>query len=429
MKKLIASCFAFVLLGLSGLAQSAPIEVDVTAPQFGAMPNDGIDDTAQIQAALDWVRDNSSGSGGLVRVPAGTFRLDGRLQAESRVDFRGAGMLATRFSCTTAGAGITIVTPSATADSNSIPRGGTIGHFTVAGGNIAANPLHIGWGTVRLYERIRVEDATDVGLKLEEVQNSVFVGLQIVRSGNIGMVVDFVCRTTGFFDCVFSGYGIDGVLIKHTGGSTNSLGYQIRADGPRCSKLQFSGGVIDPGASSPTGAGLTVTEGTDISVDAMSISGGFTGAGVRLLRAASSGVSTLDRVSLRGVVIQAGSSRLALEVKNNGGALSNPPMLVTLESGVYFSSGSVAIETDDDALINAVNYASALPSTSFYQSTGSKTVEQVVRDLGSYKAALTAAKTNDVILGYNNGEKVVIENVRARVNELEDRLRKAGLIK
>lgn len=91
------------------------------------------------------------------------------------------------------------------------------------------------------FERIRVENATDIGMKLEEVQNSFLADLQVEKSTNYNRVMDYTCRTISFYDCGFSGYGVDGVIIRHSGAPAH-------AGGPRCSKIHFYGGIIERAA-------------------------------------------------------------------------------------------------------------------------------------------------------------------------------------
>lgn len=59
-------------------------------------------------------------------------------------------------------------------------------------------------------------------------------------------------------------------------------------------------------------------------------------------------------------------------------------------------------------------------------------IEEVVRDLGGYQAAVTAPDNTTLGTTFNNQEREtlvnVINNMRARINDLEARLMLAGLI-
>jgi hypothetical protein len=57
-----------------------------TATDYGAVPDDGLDDTAAIQAAL-----GAAADGDVVRLPAGTFQITNRLTCNRAIAFEGAG--------------------------------------------------------------------------------------------------------------------------------------------------------------------------------------------------------------------------------------------------------------------------------------------------------------------------------------------------
>jgi hypothetical protein len=87
------------LVNVGGVANptppAPPTGTDVR--DFGAFPNDGIDDTAAIQAAIDWLP-SSSGvpngqrpAGGIILFPAGVFDISSSLMVHSGVTLRGAG--------------------------------------------------------------------------------------------------------------------------------------------------------------------------------------------------------------------------------------------------------------------------------------------------------------------------------------------------
>jgi len=71
--------------------------ISVTEPRFGAKPNDGQDDTAAIQAAIDslpranGVADTQVNIGGVVFLPAGTYNISGPLNISSGIALRGQG--------------------------------------------------------------------------------------------------------------------------------------------------------------------------------------------------------------------------------------------------------------------------------------------------------------------------------------------------
>lgn len=406
MKKLLVLT-AWLFFTVSAIAQ---IEVDVTQPPYNATPNGGGNDGAAFESALNAVAANANG--GIVRIPAGAYDIDRRLFVKTKVDIRGAGMYATRLTLTTAGAGISFQDVSATAGNP--PLGGTSGHFLLTGAGLATNPLYVGFGTGRTFERIRAEDAAGVTMKLESVQNSRFVALQVVKSNTAeNVTIDYSSQNLSFYDCAFSNYWTDAVLIKQTGPAALVPGVA------RCSKIRFFGGIIEVDQS-PGGAAIAVTDGTDILVDSLGTSGG---GGVRLVRTATGAI--IDRVTLRNLELQSDAAAPCLEVK--GGTVTSP-INVFVESGLNFRSGVVAIETDDYAVVHAVSYSSGI--TTFYDNLGGvKPQEQVVRDLGSYKNALTASVSSIVDDTYGAEERDTLNNLRARVNEIEDRLQFSGLLK
>lgn len=81
----------------SGPAPTVPSIQGISVLGFGAIPNDGIDDTAAIQAAMDSLLFGSGAPGGsnviggVVLIPAGVFDLVGTLKLRSGVTLRGAG--------------------------------------------------------------------------------------------------------------------------------------------------------------------------------------------------------------------------------------------------------------------------------------------------------------------------------------------------
>lgn len=71
-------------------------KIDVT--QFGAIPTDSVDDTAEIQAALDAAsaaRAASTYAAPVVHVPEGEYDITDELEFDGRLHFRGAGMNST----------------------------------------------------------------------------------------------------------------------------------------------------------------------------------------------------------------------------------------------------------------------------------------------------------------------------------------------
>ena len=68
---------------------------DVTDPAYGAVPNDGIDDTAGIQAAIDAAMGHHQG--GIVHIPVGTYQIRDTLyvSADRVLKFRGDGSAST----------------------------------------------------------------------------------------------------------------------------------------------------------------------------------------------------------------------------------------------------------------------------------------------------------------------------------------------
>ena len=130
------------------LTASAEVDVNVTA--FGAVANDLVDDTAGIQAALDFA---GTKGGGVVRFPAGRFRIGGRATVPDKVDLLGAGMTATTITCTANAAGIAFGDRQ---PHTTIPHGGKSGHFFMNGNGNAANPVYVGHQQGRALERIKL---------------------------------------------------------------------------------------------------------------------------------------------------------------------------------------------------------------------------------------------------------------------------------
>ena len=369
---------------------------------FGAVCDGVTDDTAAIQAALDYAAGNN---GGVVRFPAAKIKLVGRIIVADQVDLLGAGMTATTILCASSGSGVAF-SDNLTHTPN--PRRGRSGHFNVQGANVALNPVSMGYQTACLFERIKVTGAADVGIKIAEVQNSSFVGLEVSGSGNTNMTIDLTSRTLGFYDCILSGAGNAGLRILQSA-------MPLNAGGPRCSKLHFSGGLIEGVANGPA---ILIEAGTDILFDAMKTSG----SGVRLVRANNQQV---QRITLRHLELQAATKGIGLEVK---GGLASDPIQVYLESGVLFSSGACAIETDDAALIHATDYVQAPEVPTFWRNSGTLPMDRVVRDLGKRQSALTPANINAVDATYGAEEAAVIQSLRARLNEMEARLKNSGLL-
>lgn len=77
-------------------------EVDVNVTSFGALCDGTTDDTAAIQAALNFAGTNA---GGVVRFPAARIRLNGRVLVPDQVDLMGAGITATTILCTSSTSG------------------------------------------------------------------------------------------------------------------------------------------------------------------------------------------------------------------------------------------------------------------------------------------------------------------------------------
>ena len=80
----------------SGLP-SAPVEIGVNVMDFGAVPDDGIDDTAAINAAInslplsDGAPSGQAPAGGIVLFPAGTFNISSTIRLHSGVKLEGVG--------------------------------------------------------------------------------------------------------------------------------------------------------------------------------------------------------------------------------------------------------------------------------------------------------------------------------------------------
>lgn len=268
----------------------------------------------------------------------------------------------------------------------------------------------MGYQTACLFEHIKVSDAVDVGISVAEVQNSSFVGLQVFNSGNTSLTIDKGSRTLGFYDCILSGAGSSGLVITQIGTNVNS-------GGARCSKIHFSGGLIEGVANN--GPAILIQAGSDFLFDAMKI----TGSGVKVSRLAG---QLVQRVTLRQLELNPASNGIGLEVK---GGSPTDPIQVFLESGVHFESGAYAIETDDGALIHATDYVRAPEVPNFYRNVGgTKVVSQVVRDLGKRQSPLTPASTNAVDSIYGTSEAAVLQNLRDRLIEMEARLKNAGLL-
>ncbi len=393
---------------LIALVLTASAAVDVKVTDFGAVANDLVDDTAGIQAALNFAGANG---GGVVRFPAGRFRLAGRATVPDKVDLLGAGMTATTITCTASAACIAFGDREAHA---TVPQGGKSGHFFINGNSNAANPVYVGHQQGRTLERIKVLNAADVGLKIEEAQRSRFFALHVAQSANVNVTIDFSASALGFYDCIFSGAGQHGVRILQSGVSLNASGNQ-------CSQIRFLGGLIE--AIGNGGAAFLIEAGTDIVIDSM----GTSGSDVRIARAANRRV---QRVTLRATELQAATSgvrqNVGLEV--TGGSI-NDPIQVFLESGVYFRGGDYPIVTDDGALIHALNYYQSPALTNLWRNLGgTKTIEQGVRDLGRRQASLTVGASATIDATYDAQEAAMIANVRARLNELELRLERAGII-
>jgi hypothetical protein len=86
-----------VQVGVGNPLPGGPSNPGIDVRDFGAIPNDGIDDTDEIQAAIDslpmsnGVPDGRSPAGGIVLLPAGVFDISRPLKVHSGITLRGAG--------------------------------------------------------------------------------------------------------------------------------------------------------------------------------------------------------------------------------------------------------------------------------------------------------------------------------------------------
>jgi len=399
---------AFAAWAFMSAVLTASAEVDVNVTDFGAVANGMVDDAAAIQSALNFAGTNG---GGVVRFPAARIKIGGRVTVPDKVDLLGAGMTATTITCSATASCIAFSDrqPHAT-----VPQGGKSGNFFINGNGLATNPFYVGHLQGRVFERIKVLNALDVGLKIEEAQNSRFSALHVAQSGNMNVTIDLSSSVLGFYDCIFSGAGQHGVRIMQSGTPVN-------ASGAHCSHLHFLGGLIEAIANG--GAAVLIEAGTDIVIDAM----GTSGSDIRIARAPN---RVVQRITLRATELQAATAGVRKDVglEVTGGA-SNDPIQVFVESGVYFRGGDYPIRTDDGALIHALNYYQPPGLTNLWLNLGgTKTIDQVVRDLGKRQSALTAASVSTVDSTYGAEESAVIGNVRSRLDEVDLRLKRTGLL-
>lgn len=130
-------------------------------------------------------------------------------------------------------------------------------------------------------------------------------------------------------------------------------------------------------------------------------------------------------MTVRGGDIQPGAAHAGIRVRDG---LPDDPIQLFVEAGTAFGGTIAAIETDDNALVHMISYSKPKNLPLWLRSAGIKQQEEVIRDLGGYQTPIATPDNTALDSQYDANEINIIQNMRTRINELENRLMKAGIL-
>jgi hypothetical protein len=203
----------------------------------------GVTDRTALRAAVEA---SLATGGGEIRVSAGTFYLDERVEIPGSVNLWGAGSgeghAGTEFIVVPGGgvdgAAVTYDGGIAFGNRDIGGRGGMSGNFTVNGAEVGVEPLFVGLTVQRTFVAMESTNSAGVGLTVEGAQNCQFLGCSVSHAATDGVVLDYSAAGNRFRGLEIDSSGDWALIVRQSGPAPAGL-YSIPFDN------SFIGGIFE----------------------------------------------------------------------------------------------------------------------------------------------------------------------------------------